>query len=152
MRRSEATEQIEVFRWARQWEVYVPELELLHHIPNEGKRGNGAILKAMGLKRGVPDIFLPAAWNGWHGLYIEMKYGKNKPTAEQAAFMGRLAAAGYKTAVSYSAEEAKEEIRKYLSRPFGFCLGECENRVGLDGVCRRLIGKSRCDGCRYRVR
>lgn len=64
MKRSEAAEQIEVFRWARQWEAYAPELALLHHIPNEGKQENGALLKAMGLKRGVPDIFLPAARGG----------------------------------------------------------------------------------------
>lgn len=150
MKRSETTEQIELFRWAKQWEEYVPELALLHHIPNEGERTNGALLKAMGLKRGVPDIFLPVAGKVWHGLYIEMKYGKNRSSKEQRLFMERLEAAGYKTVVAYSAEAAKEEIRKYLSCPSGFSLGECESVIGLDGTCRGLTAGSRCKGCKYR--
>lgn len=36
MKRSETTEQIGLINWARANEEYVPELRLLHHIPNEG--------------------------------------------------------------------------------------------------------------------
>jgi hypothetical protein len=35
MKRSETTEQIGLINWARANEEYVPELRLLHHIPNE---------------------------------------------------------------------------------------------------------------------
>ena len=38
MKRSETTEQIGLINWARANEEYVPELRLLHHIPNEGIR------------------------------------------------------------------------------------------------------------------
>ena len=41
MKRSETTEQIGLINWARANEEYVPELRLLHHIPNEGIRTNG---------------------------------------------------------------------------------------------------------------
>ena len=80
MKRSETTEQIALFNWAKRTESILPELALMYHVPNEGKRSNGGILKAAGLKSGVPDICLPVANNGFHGLYIELKFGKNKAT------------------------------------------------------------------------
>lgn len=52
MKRSETTEQIGLINWARANEEYVPELRLLHHIPNEGIRTNGPVLKAAGMKTG----------------------------------------------------------------------------------------------------
>ena len=83
MRAGETTEQIKLFNWARMYEDIIPPLRLLYHVPNEGKRsqGGGQILKAAGLKSGVPDVCLPVARKGYNALYIEMKYGKNKPSA-----------------------------------------------------------------------
>lgn len=82
MRASETTEQIKLFNWARVYEDIIPELRLLYHVPNEGKRSQsgGQILKAAGLKAGVPDVCLPVARRGFNSLYVEMKFGKNKPT------------------------------------------------------------------------
>ena len=87
MKRSETTEQIALFNWAKRTESILPELALMYHVPNEGKRSNGGILKAAGLKSGVPDICLPVANNGFHGLYIELKFGKNKATKDQEEYM-----------------------------------------------------------------
>ena len=50
MKRSETTEQIALFNWAKRTESILPELALMYHVPNEGKRSNGGILKAAGLK------------------------------------------------------------------------------------------------------
>lgn len=83
MKQSETTEQIKLFQWAEVNKQFVPELELLHHVPNEGKRTNGALLKAAGLKTGVPDIVLPVSRRGFHGLYIELKFGSGKVTKAQ---------------------------------------------------------------------
>ena len=104
MKRSETTEQIGLINWARANEEYVPELRLLHHIPNEGIRTNGPVLKAAGMKTGVPDLSLPVPRRGFHGLYIEMKFGKGKTTKAQEEFMALLREQGYKTAVAYGAE------------------------------------------------
>ena len=68
MKNSETTEQIKLFNWARSVREFVPELKLLHHIPNEGKRTNGALLKAAGMLAGVPDLSLPVARRGFHGI------------------------------------------------------------------------------------
>lgn len=113
MKNSEITEQIKLFNWARSVREFIPELKLLHHIPNEGKRTNGALLKAAGMVAGVPDLSLPVARQGFNGLYIEMKFGNNKPTKDQVEFMAMLKDQGYKTAVAYSAEEARSLIRHY---------------------------------------
>ena len=59
MKRSETTEQIALFNWAKRTESILPELALMYHVPNEGKRSNGGILKAAGLKSGVPDNAYP---------------------------------------------------------------------------------------------
>lgn len=72
---AESVEQQYLFQWARMQAGRWPELEMLYHVPNEGKRNPaaGARLVAEGLKRGVPDICLPVARGGCHGLYIELK-------------------------------------------------------------------------------
>lgn len=134
MKRGETTEQITLFNWAENNKHILPCLSLMYHIPNEGKRTNGAVLKAMGLKSGVPDVCLPVPSHNFNGLYLEMKYGQNKPTKDQEAFMAALRQQGYKTAVCYGADEAKAEIMDYLQDPDKMPLSKCLNAHGLTGV------------------
>lgn len=113
---SEHDEQVALFSWA-QWQTpAVPELALLFAIPNGGHRNKvtAAKMKAEGVKAGVLDVMLPVARNGRHGLFVEMKYGRNKTTDEQRQWIDRLEAQGYQTAVCYSFEEAQGEIMRYL--------------------------------------
>lgn len=155
MKRSETTEQIALFDWAKRTESILPELALIYHVPNEGKRTNGGILKAAGLKSGVPDICLPVAKNGFHGLYIELKFGKNKATKAQEEYMAMLETQRYKTAVCYGAEEAREEILAYLSEPGRMPKKACINAPWIAGKCdgiklpSRMFGREECRGCRY---
>lgn len=118
-KRSEATEQVRVMDWCRWHEVRTPELALLYHVPNGGSRNQleAANLKQQGVKAGVPDLFLPVARHDFHGLYIEMKYGKNKTTDKQEWWLEQLGQQGYKTAVCYGAEEAINTIAGYLNIP-----------------------------------
>ena len=57
---SEATHQKIIFEWAEWQKAKYPELDMLMHTVNEGKRSPrvGAELKKMGMKKGFPDISL----------------------------------------------------------------------------------------------
>ena len=76
---------------------------LLFAIPNGGHRDirTAARLKAEGVKRGVADLFLSVPILGVipgtdiHGLYIEMKAGKNKLTKDQKEFMNQVEGFNY---------------------------------------------------------
>lgn len=83
--RKESIEQEIVIKWCEIQSCKYKELELIHHCPNGGKRNcnEAAALKRQGVKPGVPDLNLPVARNGYHGLYIEMKVGSNTCTDNQ---------------------------------------------------------------------
>ena len=113
----ESAEQRTLFEWARRMEGKWPELKLLYHIPNEGKRSarTGARMKAEGLRTGVPDVCLPVARGDHHGLYIELKRRKNsRVTPEQLEWIADLVAQGYVAAVCRGCDEAIELIEGYL--------------------------------------
>lgn len=112
----EETEQINLFRWAAFAENKYPELKLMYHVPNEGKRSaaTGSRLKQAGLKPGVPDIALPVARGGYIGLYIELKYGRNKATENQKNWLRNLESQNHLTAVCYGWEQAKDLIEAYM--------------------------------------
>ena len=113
---SEHEHQVALFQWAKFNEGTYPELALLYANPMGGKRPGrtGARLKAEGVKAGVPDITLPVARGGYHGLYIEMKYGKNRVTQKQDWWLRHLCLQGYRTGVCYSWEEARDVLVAYL--------------------------------------
>lgn len=77
---SETLEQQALFQWAAYNETIIPELKLLHAIPNGGKRykATAVRLKKEGVRSGVPDVFLPVARHDKHGLYVEMKAYRGK--------------------------------------------------------------------------
>lgn len=89
---------------------------LIWAIPNGGQRNAivASKLKAEGVLAGVPDLFIATARNGYHGLFVEMKAGKNKPTAEQTAVMLDLYAENYKCEVCYSLDEFMNVVDTYL--------------------------------------
>ena len=113
----EANEQEALFNWAAYSRGTYPELDLLYHIPNGGSRNSmeAANLKRQGVKAGVPDLCLPVARGTFHGLYIEMKYGKNKTSPLQDGWIGRLRKQHYAVFVCYGWQQAAEVIKKYLN-------------------------------------
>ena len=123
---SEHNEQVALFKWAKLQEKKYPCLRLMFAIPNGGHRHKltAMKLKAEGVKAGVLDVFLPVPMQkktygfntGWiPGLWIEMKYGKNKLTEEQKQWKADFEAQGFQTALCYSWVEAKDTIINYLS-------------------------------------
>lgn len=111
-------EQELVMRWAEGQIGTWPELALLHHIPNGGKRGKAeaAKLKRMGVKKGVPDLNLPVARGGFVGLYVEMKrLDGGRLSTEQKGWLAALHAAGHCVAVAEGHEHAIAVLRDYLA-------------------------------------
>lgn len=111
-RQREAELQRACVRWFR---LQYPQY-LLFHVPNGGRRNarEAAFLKLEGVVAGIPDLFLAVGRHGFHGLFIEMKAGKNTTTPAQKEMMERLYRAGYSCAVCRSFEEFRDEVMKYL--------------------------------------
>jgi len=122
MKNIESQEQQALIQWAKLQEGKYPELQLLHAIPNGGKRNvvTATILKKEGVKSGVPDLFLPVPritpfTDGYYGLYIEMKAPKGRTSENQEWWIEKLEKRGYRVEVCYGFEEAREVIEEYLS-------------------------------------
>lgn len=112
----ESLEQTWLFQWVATQENRYPELELLHHIPNGGKRDKRTAekLKAEGVKAGVPDICLPVARKGYNNLYIELKRIGGKASKAQKQWIDKLNKAGNKAVIKEGWIEAAKEIINYL--------------------------------------
>ena len=82
-------------------------------------KGKSAVIRGLrmvneGLKKGVPDIFLGVPRKGKHGLFIELKVGKNKPSKNQLWWIHSLRAEGYAVEVCYGFLEAQTAIIDFL--------------------------------------
>lgn len=115
--RSEDTEQIAVVQWAM-WNMNkYPELKWLHHCPNGGSRNRQEAVKfkQMGVKAGVSDLHLPYPKGIYCGLYVEMKFGKNRLQETQKDFLYDMQMAGHFVVTCYSAEDAVRVIEEYCN-------------------------------------
>lgn len=114
---TEHVHQRSLFTWA-EWECNrLPELKLMFAVPNGGYVMDPRVvakLKSEGLKPGVPDIVLPVPRGRFHGLFIEMKRGHNKPSDKQEWWLKALEQQGYRCLVCYSWGEAQRMILDYL--------------------------------------
>lgn len=119
-----------------QWVKTIPAGQYLFHIPNETPGGNGAAVwrmrnEAMGVRGGVPDLFLPIPAGPYHGLFIEMKAGNGKVNYKQEKWIQALRDFGYKVEVCYGWEAARDAITSYLFPFHGGAMGSDE--TGMDG-------------------
>lgn len=116
-RDGEHIEQAALVRWAAFARARLPELSMLYAVPNGGHRhkATAARLKAEGVKRGVPDVCLPIPRGGNHGLYIELKTERGKPTPEQLGWIRALRRQGYAACVCHGWEQARDTIEDYLT-------------------------------------
>ena len=94
---------------------------LFFHPANGGARSKveGAIFKAMGVRKGVPDlvILLPNAGAG----FIELKAGKGVLSPAQKQWRDDLRARGYAWAEARSLEEVEDILGRWLL-PYGWTL------------------------------
>lgn len=111
MKQQEAFEQRTVISYCdmRKYTVF--------HIPNGGSRNKleAANLKRQGVRAGVPDLFFPVSRWGYHGMFIELKAGKNKTTEKQNEWIDLLRSNGYYVRVCYGFDEARAVIDWYFA-------------------------------------
>lgn len=87
-------------------------------IPNGGSRHylEAISLRRGGVKRGVPDIFIPISSGSYHGMFLELKRVKGGVVSEeQKDWIAYLAEAGYFVSVCYGFEQAKDVVLHYLN-------------------------------------
>jgi len=76
--------------------------------------------KKEGLKKGVPDLFIPVPKNGFNGLFIEMKKPKclkskaGTVSKEQREWLNLLSLNGYKSVVCVGSDVAIGVIDEYF--------------------------------------
>lgn len=128
---TESEHQILLMCWAKKVSLAGrSELSWLFHIPNGGGRSKreAGILKAMGVKPGVSDLFLPVPkWKEslvgdrggverWLscGLWIEMKADGGRAGEDQLKWIYAMRNAGYEARICVGWQEAVEVIKEYL--------------------------------------
>ena len=114
---TESEEQQALFRFCAVEMQQYPDLDMLVHTPNEGKRSTstGGRLKKEGLRKGFPDISLCAPHGRYAGLYIELKRIKgSKISKEQKEWIIKLNKHQYAAVFCYGWEEAWKIIKAYL--------------------------------------
>lgn len=109
----EQIEQIKLFDWIRSRKDIFP---FCFHIANERQTSpqQGRILKRMGVKSGVSDIFVGIPSGRFNGMFLELKAGSNVPTDNQEKFMIDMSSQGYYCIWSCGYEKARESIEHYL--------------------------------------
>lgn len=123
MRRAqpEHAEQRAFVAWCRMSEGKYPGISMIHasangaHLagtPNQ-RAAQVARMKQTGFSSGIPDLFLPVARGGCHGLFIEMKVAKGRASVEQKAWLARLNAQGYMAVVAYGHQDAIRYVQEY---------------------------------------
>lgn len=77
-------------------------------------KATATALKRQGVKAGVPDLVLPVARCGYHGLYIELKAQGGSVQKSQKEFIKRLGQQGYLAVICYGWQDTVQLIGDYL--------------------------------------
>jgi hypothetical protein len=108
----EDIEQIKVVEFVRQC-TNLP----FWHTANQRQTSpqHGALLKRLGVKPGVSDLFFPRGNNKHKGLFIELKTLTGKPSKLQEQFLSDMIAEDYAGKFAYGAEHAIQIIKTFYS-------------------------------------
>jgi hypothetical protein len=115
MKNLEQQMQIRLFTELRNAALMIDDLALVYASANGGKRNKrtAELLKAQGVKAGIPDIHFPVAKCGYNSLYIELKIPGNKETDVQRSWRLSLALSGNLSLVIFTFEDAFKAIIDY---------------------------------------
>ena len=116
---TEDQHQAALIQWSQQASIRrkYPDLKLMYHIPNERKctPQQGARLKRIGVKSGVPDLDLPVPRGNYHGMRIEMKTENGRTSENQKWWIDELTKQGYYCVVCRGWEDAARQIEAYMN-------------------------------------
>lgn len=109
---SETQIHLAVMKWVRLHPKISP---YVIHIPNEGKRSQrtGRLLKNMGMRSGVSDLFIALPRNGYHGAWIELKTDKGKVQPSQIEFLEDMKSSGYFVEITRGFDATVMAIKNY---------------------------------------
>lgn len=112
----ESGHQEAIFSWCDYNRNRHPELALLYHVPNGGKRdaATARALKRQGVKAGISDLALPVARCGYHGLYAELKAPGGKLEQSQIDFLQAVGQQDYLALVCVGWQAAVQALSVYL--------------------------------------
>ena len=114
---SERGHQAALFCWIALNIDKYPELDRLFHIQNASANRSARVV---GVKAGVPDLFLPIKRANYSGLFIELKRpqseGKKagKVSKEQVEWINHLQLEGFDATIVTGWEAARDVIISYL--------------------------------------
>jgi hypothetical protein len=118
-RQPEKADMKAVWNWTQLNLKNYPDLKMLFHIANEGTgtttAKQGAELNRMGRVKGVPDWCLPVPRGRFHGLFIEQKAERGRPTKEQKQWEELLNMQGYKAVTCVGWEKTIQTLVQYLN-------------------------------------
>lgn len=89
----------------------------IYAIPNGGSRRpvEASIMRAEGVRAGMPDLHLPVRSGACLSLYIELKCARNKPSDQQRERIDALVALGHRVAIIWDDwMTAWQYIERYL--------------------------------------
>lgn len=101
-----------IMQWVRQQPSIA---KLVLHFPNEGKRSAryGKLMKDLGMRPGVSDLFIPMARHDYIGAWIEIKTSKGIVSKEQSLFLQDMIRQNYFIFVCRSIEMGIKIIQWY---------------------------------------
>ena len=114
---SERGHQAALFCWIALNVDKYPELDKLFHIQNASANRSARVV---GVKAGVPDLFLPVKCNNYSGLFIELKRppseGKKagKLSKDQEQWIEYLQLQGFAVVTCHGWEAARDMLIQYL--------------------------------------
>lgn len=114
IRGGEHEAQAAVFRWMRGQQH--PACRAAYAIPNAAldTKAKRLYFWEEGARAGVSDFHVPWSAHGYIGLWVEVKFGQNTPSAEQTRWAKDIVACGGLVVLSYSAEHCIGIIAEYL--------------------------------------
>ncbi len=107
--------QVEAFNWLFEtWREYYDDFAA---VPNGGSRTNATAqdLTDEGVKEGYPDVTGDIPKGKYHGVFIEFKWGRNRPSAAQVKMLRRKASRGYFVCVVYTLAEFTSVMTRYFN-------------------------------------